>query len=276
MTGPSESFGDLTRRRELKLGSLVLEFVTPAIGPVMKSAGCDFVMVDMEHTGFSFETVKTALRYVHDAGMPSLVRPPSKRDDHIARACDMGAQGLSPPMLESAAEARHILELMKYVPDGRRGACLRIAHDDYSPGPVRAKFEEANTKTSLVALIETTAGVENADEIAAVDGVDCLWIGPLDLSCSLGVPGEFDHPDFIDATARVVAAAQTHRKSLGRGAATIDEGVELYEAGFDFILYSADVWLLENALTAGLEALRAKCTRATDRAGAKGEGRPNG
>jgi 4-hydroxy-2-oxoheptanedioate aldolase len=101
----NKSFRDFTQHRDLKLGTLILEFVSPAIGKITKSAGRDFDMIDMEHTGFSFETVKTALRYAHDAGIASLVRPPSKRADHIARACDMGAQGVLPPMLGSAEEA---------------------------------------------------------------------------------------------------------------------------------------------------------------------------
>ena len=257
----NKSFRELTQHRDLKLGTLILEFVSPAIGKITKSAGCDFVMIDMEHTGFSFETVKTVLRYVHDAGMASLVRPPSKRADHIARACDMGAQGVSPPMLGSADEAARIVDVMKFVPDGHRGACLGIAHQDYALAPATEMFAEANQRTSFVALIETVEGVESADEIAAVDGVDCLWVGQLDLSCSLGIPGQFDHPDFAAAMRRVVEVARQHDKSAGRSVATVDEGVALHALGFDFILYSADVWLLQTALARGLEDLRRECLR---------------
>ena len=107
------------------------------------------------------------------------------------------------PMVGDAAEARAILDSMKYTPDGRRGVALQVAHDRYRPGAVTDKFAAANKRTTLFCQIETAEGVENADAIAAIDGVDCLWVGHFDLSVSLGIPGEFDHPKFkkaIDAT----------------------------------------------------------------------------
>ena len=255
----SPSFQELTRRPGLKVGTYFGEFAGPAVGRLASAAGCDFVMVDMEHSGFTFETVKAMLRNLHDAGCASLVRPPSKARHHVARACDVGAQGVIPPMVASADEARDMLEVIKYAPEGRRGVALGIAHDDYLPGPVPEKFAAANRKTSLVPLIETVDGLENVDAIAAVDGVDCLWIGHFDLSCALGVPGQFEHPDFVAAGQRVRAAAKSHGRALGRLASTVAEGAALYRAGFDMILYSGDVWLLAGALSDGVRALRATC-----------------
>ena len=93
----------------------------------------------------------------------------------------------------------------------------------------------------------------------AIDGVDCLWVGHFDLSCSLGIPGQFDHPDFQTAMAAVVAAGNAHNKSLGRVAPTVADGVELYAQGFDFIINSADIKILQNALSADIATLREKC-----------------
>jgi 2-keto-3-deoxy-L-rhamnonate aldolase RhmA len=255
----TSSFRKLTHNRELKVGVFIGEFTTPGIGRIIKSSGCDFAMVDMEHTGFTFETVKQTLRYLHDAGLASMVRPPSKEYHHIARACDVGAQGVMPPMLGTAEKARQIVRYMKYVPEGRRGVCLGISHDNYSTGSVAETFAAANQKTSLVALIETAEGIANVDEIAAVDGVDCLWIGHFDLSSSLGIPGQFDHPEFTSAVERVIAAAKTHNKSLGRMVTTVEEGAALHAAGFDIIMYSGDIWLLQMALTTGVRQLRTRC-----------------
>lgn len=253
------SFQELTRRPGLKVGTYFGEFAGPAVGRMAHAAGCDFVMVDMEHSGFSFETVKAMVRHLHDAGVASLVRPPSKARHHVSRACDVGAQGVIPAMVATSEEARRMVDAIKYVPEGRRGAALGIAHDDYVPGPVPETFAAANRKTSLVPLIETVDGIENADSIAAVDGVDCLWIGHLDMSCALGVPGQFEHPKFVAASNRVRAAAKAHGKALGRLVSTVEEGAALYRAGFDMIIYSGDVWLLSGALSAGVQALRAKC-----------------
>ncbi len=97
------------------------------------------------------------------------------------------------------------------------------------------------------------------DAIAAVDGVDGLWIGHFDLSCSLGIPGQFDHPDFLDAVERVVAAAKKHNRSCGRMVGNVEEGARLYKQGFDVICYSGDVFLLQAAIQDGISALRQAC-----------------
>ena len=99
-----------------KFGHFIVEFATPGIGHILKSAGCDFVLFDLEHSGFGFETVKSAIRYFEAADLPVIIRAPSKDYHHIARAMDMGAEGLMLPMVGSTAEARHILNSMKYTP----------------------------------------------------------------------------------------------------------------------------------------------------------------
>ena len=248
---------DLAKTKNLKAGHFVVEFATPGIGHVMKSAGCDFVLFDMEHSGFGFETVKSAVRYMQAAELPMIVRVPSKEYHHIARACDMGAEGVMLPMVGSADEARHIVDCMKYHPDGKRGVALQVAHDDYRAGTVKDKLAAANRRTTLFAQIETADGVKNAEAIAAVPGVDCLWVGHFDLSVSLGIPGEFDNPKFTKAIDKVIAAANKHRKALGRLVPTVEQGAALHRIGFDFICYSGDVWVLHDALADAVKQLRA-------------------
>src|SRR3954453_9224252 len=101
-----------------KFGHFIVEFATPGIGHIMKSAGCDFVLLDMEHSGFGFETVKSMLRYMEAAQLPAIVRSPSKDYHHIARACGMCAEGVMLPMVGSADEAKAILNAIKYTPEG--------------------------------------------------------------------------------------------------------------------------------------------------------------
>src|SRR5215471_7846858 len=100
------SLKQMTRMPEAKLGHFIVEFATPGIGHILKQAGCDFALFDLEHSGFSFETVKSAVRYFEAAGLPMIVRVPSREYHHIARACDMGAEGIMLPMVGSAEEAR--------------------------------------------------------------------------------------------------------------------------------------------------------------------------
>jgi len=252
----------MARSRKLKLGHFIVEFATPGIGHIMKSAGCEFALFDLEHSGFGFETVKSAIRYFEAAGVAPIVRVPSKEYHHIARACDMGAEGLMVPMVGTAAEAKSIADSMKYHPAGKRGVALQVAHDRYRSGAVTDKLKAANEFTTLFCQIETAEGVANADAIAAVDGVDCLWVGHFDLSVSLGIPGQFDHPKFKESIEKVVAATRKRKKALGRLVPTVDQGVAFFAQGFDFICYSGDVWVLHNALAEAIAALRTKCRAA--------------
>ena len=256
---PETSLKAMTANRALKAGHFLLEFATPGIGYILKEAACDFAILDTEHSGFGIETVKQVMAYMRAADLPTVVRVPSKAYEDIARVCDMGADGIMLPMVGNAGEAEHIVSCMKYVPRGRRGVILRAAHDRYAPGPTMEKLQKANAETTLVVQIETAEGVENAQAIAAVDGVDVLWVGHFDLSCSLGVPGEFDHPKFTGAIERVVQACRDNGKSLGRLVPDVASGIAFYKQGFDFIAYSADAWVLGDAVASALDDIREGC-----------------
>lgn len=255
----ARSLKEMARTRDVKLGHFIVEFATPGIGHILRQAGCDFALFDMEHSGFGFETVKSAIRYLEAGGIATIVRVPSKEYHHIARACDMGAEGLMIPMVNSAAEAKAIVDSMKYFPQGLRGVALGVAHDNYAAGPVPEKLAAANARTTLFCQIETADGAKNADAIAAIDGVDALWVGHFDLSVSLGIPGEFGHPKFVEAIDRTVAAVKKHNKALGRLVPTTDQGIALYKQGFDFCCYSGDAWVLRDALAAAMATLRDGC-----------------
>ncbi len=251
------SFRQLTKNKDLNVGTYIGEFATPGIGRILKSAGCDFVFLDMEHSGFSFETAKAVLRTLHDAGLATLLRPPSQENHHIARACDIGAQGICPPMMSTVEQAKACIDAINYPPTGKRGAALGIAHDDYVPRTVIDAISRANDKTSFIALLETAEGVENCEKIAALEGCDCLWIGHFDLSNSLGIPGDFEHPLFFGAVERIMAAANASGKSVGRLVGSVEEAKQFNGEGCDIICYLGDIWLYHNALRDGLSAVRA-------------------
>ncbi|MEM7044974.1 MAG: aldolase/citrate lyase family protein [Pseudomonadota bacterium] len=246
----------MARSKDVKIGHFIVEFATPGIGQILKGAGCDFALFDTEHSGFSFETIKSVLRYMQAADLPTIVRVPSDEYNHIARAADMGAEGIMVPMIGTAEQAKEVVNSLKYHPEGGRGVALGIAHDRYLPGPTMEKLAAANKRTTLFAQIETAEGVANADEIAAVKGVDCLWIGHFDLSASLGIPGEFEHRLFKNVVKEVTKACETHRKALGRLVPTVEEGIKLNRAGHDFICYSGDVWTLQQAVGSAVTAIR--------------------
>ena len=169
------------------LGTMMLEFDTPGIPRIAAAAGAEFAVFDMEHTGWSLETIKRLMAASRATDLVPIVRPPAGQYHFVARLLDVGAMGIVIPMMESASQAQEAVRFTRYPPAGCRGAAFAIAHDDYLPGDVAAKMRTANEERLLVALIETAQGVERADEIAAVDGVDVLWIGQFDLTNSMGI-----------------------------------------------------------------------------------------
>ena len=250
------SLKEMAGHRGVKLGACIMEFESPGIGHIYRAAGADFVFVDCEHSGIGIEGLKRILRYLEAAGMPHFVRRAGKTYPDIATALDAGAEGLLLPMVGSGEEVQELAGYMKYPPDGVRGVALGIAHDRYAAGPPAEALAAANARTVCIPLIETAEGVENVEAIAALPQVDLLWIGHFDLSCSLGVPGAFDHPDFVSAHRRIVDAAHGAGKSVGRLVGSPQEGRRLIDEGFDFICYGTDASLLLQAARAGFETMR--------------------
>lgn len=247
----------LARRPGIAMGSLVIEFATPGIGHILKGAGCEYVFLDTEHSGFSDETVKWLLQGCQAAGLPAIVRARSKSYTHVARLLDMGAEGIVVPMVGTAEEAAGFASWCRYPPTGVRGTAFAIAHDSYRPGPPGQKMEEANARVFTVALIETEAGIANVEAIAATPGIDCLWVGQFDLSTSLGIPGEWAHPKFRSAMTAICAAGQRHGKALGRLVLDRAEAQQAHADGFRMLCWGVDASLLQQALAAGMSELRA-------------------
>jgi 2-keto-3-deoxy-L-rhamnonate aldolase RhmA len=245
--------------KALKVGHSIFEFNSPGMGQIIAASGVDYIFLDMEHSGFGIAETKRAITGLRVGNIPSLVRPPSKAYHHIARALDVGADGLIMPMVGTKEEAEHVISCMKYPPMGNRGVALNIAHDRYTPGDTAKKLASANQRTAFVALIETEQGINNIDAIASIKGVDCLWVGHFDLSCSLGINGQFNHPNFIKATDKVKRAAKKHNKALGRLTSDTASAITLYKQGYDVLCYSGDLWVYQEALTNGIIEIRKGC-----------------
>jgi 2-dehydro-3-deoxyglucarate aldolase/4-hydroxy-2-oxoheptanedioate aldolase len=194
-------------------GAMIFEFFSPGMSKILANAGCRFVIYDMEHTGLGFETLKWLFASCRGLPIAPMVRVPRSDYTWLARALDVGAHGVMVPMVESADQARAIVEACRYPPAGRRGAAFGFAHDDYLDGAVQDKVAAAHARTLVIAQIETERGLAEVEAIAAVDGIDVLWVGHFDLSNFLGIPGQFDDPRFEQALQRVAAAARAHGKA---------------------------------------------------------------
>jgi len=240
------------------LGSMIFEFFTPAMPRILKNAGAEFALYCMEHTGAGFETLKPQFALCRALGVVPLARVPGTEYDFIARSLDCGALGVMVPLVDTAEQAEFIVSCTRYPPAGRRGAAFGFAHDDFEAGDVVEKIRMIHERTLVIAMIETCKGLDNVDAIAAVPGVDILWLGHFDLTNFLGIPGQFSHPAYREALKRIVSAARKHGKAAGYMAADADLGREYLGHGFRMIATGTDHGMLQSAIQKNLDAMRRK------------------
>lgn len=241
---------------ETVLGAMVFEFFSPGIAQCLKLAGAEYIIYDMEHTGLGYETLKAQVSYCRGTGVVPMARVPRSDYQFLARALDVGAQGVMIPMVESRAQAEAIAEACRYPPAGRRGAAFGFAHDDFEAGSPEDKIKKANTRNLVIAQIETEHGLEAVDEIAAVKGIDVLWVGHFDLTNFLGIPGQFDHPRYLDAIRHVVEAGRRHGKGLGFMAADKNWMQDYQDHGFNMLACGTDHGLLIAGAAAVMDSVR--------------------
>lgn len=239
------------------VGTMVFELRNPAMPAICAAAGADFVIIDQEATGCTMETVATLMAAARGSDIVPLIRVPTAKPHLLSRPLDVGAAGLMVPMVESREQAEAIVSATKYPPEGRRGAIAGLAASAYVPEhDLPGALQSANEETLLIAQIESGPGVEHVEEIAAVDGIDVLWLGHLDLTVSLGIPGDYAHPRFTEAVQRIAAAAAAHGKAAASKVGTLEEGRHRLEQGFRCLSYGDDVRLVREGLRAGVTALR--------------------
>ncbi|HSA68489.1 MAG TPA: aldolase/citrate lyase family protein [Burkholderiales bacterium] len=239
-------------------GSMVFEFFTPGMPRILANAGAEFALYCMEHTGTGFEALKPQFSLCRALGVVPLVRVPGTEYDFIARALDCGALGVMVPLVDDAEQARFIVSCTRYPPEGRRGAAFGFAHDDYQGGDVIEKMRMIHARTLVIAMIETARGLQNVEAIAAVPGIDVLWLGHFDLTNFLAIPGNFSHPRYRDAVKRIVAAAQKNGKAAGYMAADEALGSEYLGHGFRMIATGTDQGMLQAAIQRNIGAWRSR------------------
>lgn len=237
-------------------GTMAFDFFTPGLAPTLAAAGAEFVILDMEHGGLGIEGVKAQCAFARGAGIVPMVRIPEPRAGLVPPVLDAGALGVMMPLVESAEQARALVAASRYRPEGRRGLGFSVAHDGYTGGDPLGKIRAANEAVLTIALIESDAGVANAVEIAAVPGIDLLWLGHFDLSDSLGIPGRFDDPRYRAAAAKLRDAAHGAGKPIGWLAADAAQARDALAAGFRCLCIGHEVMVLREALSGAFAAAR--------------------
>jgi 2-keto-3-deoxy-L-rhamnonate aldolase RhmA len=239
------------------LGSMVFEFFSPGMARIAREAGADFLIYDMEHSGTGIDTVKAQCAACAGTGLAPIVRVPHHDYSAVAGALDAGAHGIMVPMVASAAQAAELVSFTRYPPRGRRGAAFGMAHDGYRAGSPLEKMAAAEARTLVVAMIETVEGLAEVDAIAAVPGVDVLFLGHFDLTNFMGIPAAFTDPRFEQALADIGAAARRHGKIAGTMAGDAAWAARLHAHGFRLFACGIDVHLYQQALAGSIRAVRA-------------------
>ncbi|MET0782890.1 MAG: HpcH/HpaI aldolase/citrate lyase family protein [Leifsonia flava] len=232
------------------------------VAEICAGSGLDWMLIDMEHSPNGLESVLAQLQAVAAYPITPVVRVPIGDVVTIKQVLDLGAQTLLVPMVSTAAEARALVEAVHYPPRGRRGVGSALARsgrwnrvDDY--------LRNAGDHVCLLVQIETAEGVENAADIAGVDGIDGVFVGPSDLAASMGLLGQQTHPDVVASVRRTFDAVRAAGKPVGVNAFDPAVADAYADAGASFILVDADVALLAR----GSEALATRWIPGTDASG---------
>jgi 2-keto-3-deoxy-L-rhamnonate aldolase RhmA len=210
---------------KLQLGTSFAQLPSPEIARILAAAGFDWAFIDTEHGWFGIETVREVCYASVRAGLCPIVRVVGLDYGLVARALDCGAQGVMFPRVESVELLERAVSWTKFPPAGVRGCGLNAAHIDYAKASIAEVVEHGNANTMVVLQIETKRAVEMRDELLSVKGIDAVMVGPVDLSISLGVPGEFQHPKMVEAMEQIrdscigygiAPGTQTRTPSLAR------------------------------------------------------------
>jgi 2-keto-3-deoxy-L-rhamnonate aldolase RhmA len=192
-----------------------VSFPDPGVAAIVGWAGFDFVLLDLEHGPFSPLATRSCIDALATTPAKTVIRIADNDPTLIKQALDLGADGLCVPMVSNADDAQAAVQASRYSPDGFRG--LGAGHATRYGTNLPAYFAEANARTAVIATIETAGGVENAAEIARVDGLDAIIVGPGDLSVDLGIPLDTLNPRVTEAIAHVVEEGRKAGIRVGTG-----------------------------------------------------------
>jgi len=229
----------------------------PRFMKLLAVAGLDFVIIEMEHSDFTIAEVGNLCLLAREAGIVPIVRPAGLQPHDYTRPLDAGAMGLLLPNVDTAEQLESILQATKFYPRGKRILNFRGPHTDYVRlnKPVE-QIAEMNAQTLTVAMIETQRGLDNLEQLCAVQGLDAIMVGPDDLSQDLGVPGEMQHPKMLEAVEHVITVCERHDVPWGFSAQDQVSAAKWIKRGIRWMPYANDAAVLFNAFSAAAAELK--------------------
>lgn len=245
------------KKGETCIGTMIREIRAPQVIQLMAASGWDFVLVDTEHGPVSMESVADFASVAHYEDVTMVVRVPDKLYHLLARPLDNGAEGLLCPRVDSREQAEEIIHATKYAPMGDRGVTIAGIPTAYRTVDTSEYLKFCNENTLIVVQIESEQTLDHLDEILSVEGIDATLIGPADLSQTMGIPGQMNHPRMRAAYQAVIDACNRHDVAPGVHLQDLDALSEWVGRGMRFVAYKTDFRLIQEASRAALKALRA-------------------
>lgn len=221
-----------------------MKLPSPAVVEVFGLAGFDYVIIDCEHGPLDMMIAEEMIRAAHLANVSAVVRVGENNPLMIAKALDIGADAVQIPQVSTKEDAMQAVKSAKFAPLGERGVCRYVRAAKYSSLDKTQYFKTANTDTLVIAQIEGLEGINNLDDILDVEGIDVIFIGPYDLSQSLGITGDVKNIKVLDKMKEVIEKAKLKNKIVGTFVDDIETGKKFKEAGIQYISYSVDVGII--------------------------------
>jgi len=221
-----------------------MKFTDPAAVEIMGFAGFDFVIIDAEHGPISMQNAQNMIRAAESVNITPVIRVGNNDEALILRALDIGAQGIEIPQINNKSQAIKAVRSVKYAPQGERGVCRYVRAANYSSMDKFKYFKYANDETMIIAHIEGVEGINNLSEILSVPDVDVIFVGPYDLSQSLGIPGEVNHPLVTEKMQEVVLKCKENKIAVGTFADDIKTAKSWISLGVQYMAFSVDVGIL--------------------------------
>jgi 4-hydroxy-2-oxoheptanedioate aldolase len=243
---------------ELTISTMVSEVRNPNLARMLATARLDSMIIDMEHGTFGWPDMSAIIAVARGAGLFPVVRIPEIRRETVLKPLDAGAAGLLVPMVNTVEEAQEVIRLVKYPPAGMRGTALRRGHSDYRAVSAEEYLGRVNEEVAVLLQIESTSALEIVDDLARIDGVDALFVGPFDLSVDMGMPGKVWDPQIRKAFSSVIAAGKRNGIATGIQVSDVGQARELVSEGMRYLSFSSDVNMLIDYAARSAEAIRAE------------------